>query len=77
MLIVEYFAIVWGVLLAYYLLKGPIYRLFHNGPFPFEDRILAWLRDRQMARFLGIDPDVIRARRKMDVALDDSPQEPD
>lgn len=33
---------------------------------PSESRLLQWLQDRATARTLGMDVDVIRARRKID-----------
>jgi len=33
---------------------------------PLETKTLEWLQDRAMARALGVDPDVVRMRRRME-----------
>lgn len=44
----------------------------HNGIehllLPVERRLLQWLQDRSMARTLGVNIDIIRARRKIETA---------
>jgi hypothetical protein len=38
---------------------------------PLEVRVLSWLQDRATARALGVDLDILRARRKIDFPVSD------
>ena len=79
---VGFIASMLGLYAFFYLWNGlspRIARWIHHGPLPMEERILSWLRRREYARVLNVDPDVIKARQKMDasVAADSPPQDSD
>lgn len=64
-------SIVWAVIIGLWLLKVTgigLGRLVERLLLPVEHRILQWLQDRAMARTLGTDVDLIRARRKIETA---------
>lgn len=63
--------IVWAVIIGLWLLKVigfGIGRLIERLLLPIERHVLQWLQDRSMARTLGMDIDIIRARRKIETA---------
>lgn len=68
---VRIIAIIWVVIIGLWLLKvaaiGAV-RLADRMLQPIERRMLQWLQDRAMSRTLGLDVEIIRARRKIETA---------
>lgn len=64
-------SIVWAVIIGVWLLKVTgigAGKLVERLCLPAERRIFQWLQDRAAARALGMDIDIIRARRKIETA---------
>jgi hypothetical protein len=68
---VRIIAIIWAVIIGVWLLKVTVsgaVRMVDCLLRPLERRMLQWLQDRATARTLGIDIDIIRARRKIETS---------
>lgn len=64
-------SIVWGVLIGLWLLKVSgigLAKMIERSLLPLEQRVYQWLQDRAMSRTLGIPVEIVRVRRRIEMA---------